>query len=213
MSDYTIDKIYKSRKYVLEIMKENGYDVVKYENFTMKEIETMINQLDMLLIHKNGKQKIYIQYMLSSLNYSKITETIQDLYETPDINNKMVLNNTDILYIITQSNINAALETDLINIWYKESRLIVVEKIDQLQFNIFNIEKVPKHYILTDEERDEFILKYTEKELPEISRFDPVAKALCAKPGQIIKIMRSSPNSIKSPFYRICLNVNSPSLK
>lgn len=205
MSDETIYKIYKSRIHILEIMNENGYDTSKYENFNIKEIEAMMNQLDMILEHKTKKQKIYIQY---SLNGIKINESIQDLYDTPDINNKILLNNSDILYIITQSNINFTLETELKYLWDNKSILVVVEKLDQLQFNIFKAKKVPKHILLTDEEQEEFLLKYNTLELPQIGRFDPVARALCARPGQIIKITRSSPNSIEADFYRICLNVN-----
>lgn len=208
MTDDTIYKIYKSRTNILEIMNENGYDTSKYENFSIKEIETMLNQLDMLLEHKTKKQKIYIQYMLSPLSFSKIDEIIQELYETSDINNTILLNKSDILYIITQSNINTTLETALKYLWSDKNILVVVEKLEQLQFNIFKAKKVPKHIILNDKETEELLLKYNENELPQISRFDPVSRALAAKPGQIVKIIRSSPNSIETIYYRICINVN-----
>lgn len=213
MSDEIIHKIYKSRVYLLEMMKENGYDVSKYEVFSIKEIEPMFNQLDMILEHTITKQKIYIKYMLSSINGSKIIETVQELYETPDVNNTIILNKTDVLYIITQSNINATLETELINLWFKDSIMVVIEKLDHLQFNIFKAKKVPKHILLSNEEREEILKRYTEKELPLIGRFDPVVRALCAKPGDIIKIIRPSPNSIESYYYRLCINVNSSNSK
>jgi len=40
--------------------------------------------------------------------------------------------------------------------------------------------------------------------LPDISRFGPVAQAICIRPGEICKIQRSSRSAITSDFYRIC---------
>ncbi len=42
-------------------------------------------------------------------------------------------------------------------------------------------------------------------QLPEISRFDPVAKAICIRPGEVCEIIRPSKTSIKSTYYRICV--------
>ena len=42
-------------------------------------------------------------------------------------------------------------------------------------------------------------------QLPEISRFDPVAQSLCMRPGEVCEILRPSKTAIKSPYYRICI--------
>ena len=44
-----------------------------------------------------------------------------------------------------------------------------------------------------------------DSEVPEISRFDPVAQAIGLRPGQLCKITRSSPTSITTEFYRFCV--------
>ena len=41
-------------------------------------------------------------------------------------------------------------------------------------------------------------------ELPEISRYDPVAQAIGMRPGQICKIIRPSKTAITTDYYRIC---------
>ena len=41
-------------------------------------------------------------------------------------------------------------------------------------------------------------------DLPEISRFDPVALAIGMKPEQICEIIRPSKTSVTSKYYRIC---------
>ena len=41
-------------------------------------------------------------------------------------------------------------------------------------------------------------------EMPDISRFDPVALSIGLKPDEVCKIVRSSKTSIQSNYYRIC---------
>ena len=61
---------------------------------------------------------------------------------------------------------------------------------------------------INDDEKEEFYKKYnvTEKQIPEISRFDPVARALCLRPSQICKITRYDKISYKNDYYRICVS-------
>jgi DNA-directed RNA polymerase I, II, and III subunit RPABC1 len=42
-------------------------------------------------------------------------------------------------------------------------------------------------------------------QLPEISRFDPVALLIELRPGQVCKIDRKSVTSVDSEYYRICV--------
>ena len=44
-----------------------------------------------------------------------------------------------------------------------------------------------------------------ENQLPEISLFDPVAKAMFMKPGDVCKITRHDIISFQNDFYRICV--------
>ena len=44
-----------------------------------------------------------------------------------------------------------------------------------------------------------------DRQLPQISRFDPQALALCVRPGDICQFNRKSINSINSNYYRICV--------
>ena len=45
----------------------------------------------------------------------------------------------------------------------------------------------------------------TTMQLPEISRFDPQALAMCLRPGQICKFERDSATALKYEYYRICV--------
>ena len=42
-------------------------------------------------------------------------------------------------------------------------------------------------------------------QLPEISRFDPQALALCIRPGDVCKFIRNSSTALEYNYYRICV--------
>lgn len=208
-----ISNIYNSRKTILEIMEKLGYNVNEYANFSISEVNTMKqnNQLDMLLETKdekvnteNPKKKVYIRYYLTSRPASKnIQEMIEDLFVLSE-----TLKKTDTLFIIIKDEPNETLINELKHIWESEGIFIVIENIKRLQFNILNHTLVPEHRIMLDSEINTIIKKYniTDKiQFPDISRFDPVARVICLRPGQVCHIIRSSKTSIETNYYRICL--------
>ena len=42
-------------------------------------------------------------------------------------------------------------------------------------------------------------------QFPDISRFDPVARIIGLRPGQVCNITRSSKTAIETNYYRICI--------
>jgi DNA-directed RNA polymerase subunit H (RpoH/RPB5) len=42
-------------------------------------------------------------------------------------------------------------------------------------------------------------------QIPDISRFDPVARAIGLRPGQVCHIVRPSKTAIEANYYRICI--------
>ncbi len=66
-------------------------------------------------------------------------------------------------------------------------------------------ELVPKHYLLTKEETKELLEKFkiTVTDLPQMFEKDPVAIAIGAKEGDVVKIVRQSHTTVKSiDYYR-----------
>ena len=61
-------------------------------------------------------------------------------------------------------------------------------------FNILNHELVPEHTILNKEEEKEILEKFNirPENLPKIMISDPVVKAIGAKEGDVLKIVRKS---------------------
>jgi DNA-directed RNA polymerase subunit H (RpoH/RPB5) len=210
-SSVLISQIYNSRKTILELMKIQGYNVKDYESFSINEINSMKqnNQLDMLLetdesSGKKVKRKIYIRYYLTkSIRPSNINEMIDDLFVLTE-----TLKKEDSLFIITKDETNETLTNELKHIWEKDGYFIVMENIKRLQFNILNHTLVPNHRVMEDNEVVEVMRKYniTDKvQFPDISRFDPVARVIGLRPGQVCHIIRPSKTAIEANYYRVCV--------
>ncbi|HDJ89391.1 MAG TPA: DNA-directed RNA polymerase subunit H [Thermoprotei archaeon] len=78
------------------------------------------------------------------------------------------------------------------------------------KFNIFKNELVPKHILLSKDEAD-IILKrmgIRKNQLPWILSSDPAVKAINAKPGDVVMIIRESPTAGTSIAFRIVIPGN-----
>ena len=88
-----------------------------------------------------------------------------------------------------------------------EGYFIIIFTLEELSYNILNHNLVPPHRILDKQETKKIKEKYniiSNKQFPEISRFDPVAKVIGLRPGQICEITRKSKTAITTKFYRFC---------
>ena len=133
-----------------------------------------------------------------------VKNIVDELYFT-----EFILGKNDCLFIVSNEDPNDTLVSYLKDIWEQEHIFIVIVSLQRLQFNILEHTLVPKHTILNDEEKLQMYKKFnimSDNQLPEISRFDPVASVLCMRPDQVCKILRSSKTSITSNYYRICMN-------
>lgn len=212
-SSVLISHIYTSRKIILELMEKQGYNITDYSNFSISEVNSMKqnNQLDMLLETKeendtseNSKKKIYIRYYLTGkLAGKNIQEMIDDLFILTE-----TLNKKDTLFIIIKDEPNETMINELKHIWESEGIFIVIENIKRLQFNILKHALVPEHRVMTDEEIKQIMIKYNitnSNQLPDISRFDPVARVIGLRPGQVCHIIRPSKTAIEANYYRVCV--------
>lgn len=211
-SSAIISTVYTSRNIILDLMGKQGYNIEDYGNFSVNEVNSMKqnNQLDMLLEKKEEdpvtkrKNKIYIRYYLGkTIRPSNLQEMIDDLFNLEEI-----LKKDDTLFIIIKDEINETLTNELKHIWESDGIFIVIENIKRLQFNILDHELVPKHTILPESEVVNIMKKYniTDKiQFPDISRFDPVARAIGLRPGQLCHIVRPSKTAIEADYYRICI--------
>ena len=216
-----ISQIYKSRDVILELMKAQNYNVSEYNGFSVNEINTMKtnNQLDLILsknqyegeeqeednvIKKEDyEKKIYIKYYLGkSLRPNNLQEMIDDLFYIEEI-----LTKNDTLLVVVKDEVNETLLNTLKHIWESEKIFIILIPLQRLQFNILEHVLVPPHRILNEAEKIKIKKRYNiinDELFPELSRFDPIAKAIGIRPGEVCEITRPSKTAITSFYYRIC---------
>ncbi|MEM0473622.1 MAG: DNA-directed RNA polymerase subunit H [Candidatus Aenigmatarchaeota archaeon] len=75
-----------------------------------------------------------------------------------------------------------------------------------MKIDVLSHELVPKHYIVSEEEKQKIKEKYKidkDSKFPQIKSKDPAVKAIGAKPGDLIKIIRKSNIAKEIVYYRI----------
>ena len=206
-----ISKIYKSRNILLEILKDRGYSVDDYTDFSVTEVQAMYNnkELDMLLEHSTQKisngenKKLYVKYHLTTrLGSSHIYDYVDDLFDIEE-----VLTSEDDLIIISKDKTNQTIRDLVEQLFIKDKKFVNIYNFHDYLFNVLDHEMQPTFRILSNDEKQEIMKRYNivkDKEFPDISRFDPVSQAIGVRPGQLIEIIRSSPTAVKSLYYRIC---------
>ena len=204
-SNSFIISIYNSRKNLLEILQERGFNIENHANFGITEIGILMenNQLDILLENESTKKKIYVKYYVTKLiKPQNIYDIVEDLFHI-----EQILEKKDDLMVIIKDEPNDTMLENIKDIWVSENIYISLVSIKRLQFNILKHTLVPKHTILTANEKEEFMKKYNildKSQIPDISYFSPVSIVLGLRPQDIVKIERNSRTSINADFYRIC---------
>jgi DNA-directed RNA polymerase subunit H len=71
-------------------------------------------------------------------------------------------------------------------------------------FDVMKHDLVPRHEVLGDDEKQEILQRFgvTPDQLPKIFANDAVARAVRAKPGDIVRIKRKSPTAGEAVAYR-----------
>jgi DNA-directed RNA polymerase subunit H (RpoH/RPB5) len=214
-----VSNIYKSRKVLLEMLSDQGYDISEYDLSSMNEVNTMIHnsQLDMFLtkiepnpdtgIHK----KVYICYHLGKNFAGKgISKANLNNLITDDgiIYNDDKLSKNDDLIIITNGDINETITNELNMIYLNKGIFIIIQNLKRLLFNILKHNIVPNHRVITKLELEDVKKQYNilnVSQLPEISRYDPVSQCIGIRPGDVCEIIRPSKTSITTKYYRVCV--------
>lgn len=198
-----IQKIFKSRNILLDLLEKQGYDVSNYTGSGINEVNSMYQnkQMDMLLEKKD--KKVYIKYHLNkTLKLGNINDYIEDLIHLDNI-----LEAKDDIIIIIKDEPNDSLINVVNNLWLRDNVFVNVINIKRLQFNILDHTLVPKHRVLNEKETIDFKQKYNitdDSQIPDISRFSPVSQVIGIRPGQICEITRHSKTAINTLFYRRC---------
>lgn len=208
-SSTLIAKIARSRRNLLNILAARGVDVTDHVNFSNNEINILFsnNQLNMMLNYGEGDvvRKVFVKYHLDKgLRPANVFDDVEDLF-----NNESALTKADDLIIIVKDEPNDSLVNALKTLYDRDGYFVTVIPLDRLQYNVLEHSLVPKHRILSAEEQAIVFEKYNImnlQQLPEISRFDPVAVAIGIRPMQVCHIERGSKTALTTDYYRVCVN-------
>ncbi len=221
MSIKLSENIFRSRKVILEMLGDRGYDVSEYLNYTIDDINLMLMvvsnckstpevcPLDILLSKQvgNATTKTYVKYHLNKWRETnKYNKMIQTIFET-------IINTSDTLIIIHagredfKSTKDNRIEDYINNYYIKYRYFIQIYGIDNLLFNVSHHEIVPKHELISKEEIKKMLKDNNISSihnLPTIRREDPMAKYIGMRPNDVCKITFPSISSIKYIKYRRC---------
>lgn len=198
-----LEKLYRSRMTVLEMLRDRGYIIKDTLNIVSKDDFKKLfysKNID-FLVETSGKQTVYVKWLLNQkIKPNFIKDTIDYVKDNQfgvdnEIGGKII--------IISKAKPNTNVQKILKEKEYRGTELF------WLNCMIFNITKhilVPKHEILKEEEvkrllEDHYITnRYN---LPIMLKNDPIARYFDLKTGDICRITRFSPTSGEYITYRV----------
>ena len=208
-----VNKLFKSRSVIVEMLELRGYDVSQYKNFSINEIEAMfkasekktspqLGSVDMTVVNSLGG-KLHVKYLLASkLRSANFKTLIDEMLES-------VLQSGDELIFMLKDKVNNMDTFDSMLEGYLTTSNVFIQifSLDNLLFNITKHELVPKMRIINPEESASVLERFSAKpsQMPQILKSDPQAKFLGVRKGDMCEIIRPSETAGYSYTYRMCL--------
>ena len=204
-------KLYVSRKIILEMLTHRNIEVEESSNFSQEELDIMykanpkitfeMNPIDMVFPKSNFTIKYVLQPKLRSKDVMKL---IEDMIEENSIKEK----STIILIVRDTMKTEETIENFFESILKKNNIYVQMFDINKLLYNVTEHTLVPKHEIISTEEKEDLMSKYnleTEDQLPLIKKNDPVAKYHGMRVGNVCKITTHSETHGVYTKYRLCV--------
>ena len=207
-----INKLYRSKNTILEMLDTRGYNTEKYKNFSINEIDVMYKAMDKKVSSEpNGldfecvkdENNTYLKFILHTklrlANLKTLVDNMIEDYVQPG----------DTIIFVVKDKINnvETFDTFLTTYLEKQNILVQIFWIDTLLFNITKHELVPPMRLLNEEEKKDIFTKANISnfnQLPIILRGDPVAKFYGMKRGDLAEITRPSVTGGIYKNYRYC---------
>lgn len=213
MSVEDIDILYRSRVTLLNILKEEGYDTNKYENFGPWEISAMAvgnNSFNMVVEKKEATEdspytRCLVLYSLQKLK-QKLNSFINSALE--NIGGGGNVEKTEVIVIVLED-VGEVFHKEAFSALKNHNLKIRFFKAHTLVYDPRSHILVPKHTKLSASEHAEFMKAHyirSKTNLPVI-RFheDMIARIMGLVPNDIVKITRPSPSAGYYDVYRVCM--------
>lgn len=200
-------KLFNIRNTVIEMLEDRNYaipdsEIINFDEFTLKfknkNIDIFVdNSSDNSMDNTSISNKVYVYFHNENKTLSKVDlkNLLSKLIDTYNDENIKVI-------ILLKERGNGSIFKELNKEIYKNVEIFMNKN---MIINITKHELVPKHILLTSEEEDELLEKYstTKNKLPKILKSDPVAMYYGMKSNQVCKIIRKSPEVGDYVYYRL----------
>ena len=185
-------------------MLTNRHNVLNPDNLekNIKKVEDQLDENLFFSIKSDYNEDVYN----IKIYYQKLT-TIKKITSIEEF----ILKNKKAKKILILSSINNKVYNQLMQ--YKNIEAFFDY---ELMINLVDLHIIPKHHLLTEEEKDIYIQSYhqmTKNNFKGMSKMfvsDPVARYYNMKVGDIVRIIRPSVTSGNSIFYRRIIPGNTP---
>lgn len=179
------------RKVILKMLIIRGYQIEDPDEFiSSTDEEFLTHKID----DEDSKIFVFFPKISAKVGVFTIRQYIKEMQDN-EVNQAIVIVKDAITAFAKQVFIEAK---PLIIECFKENELLV-DKLDHVL--------VPKHELITEDEKKELLKIYKAKEgqLPKMLSSDPIARYFGARKGQVFKITRPSESSGDYIYYRIVI--------
>jgi DNA-directed RNA polymerase subunit H len=223
-----VEKVFRSRQVILDVLRDRGYDTVGAEKFGPEEIREALaatsngKALEFTVKAREGMTvptpTVRVYVFLARIKQKLpgfITSLDTPIGAAPDASSRqpdklgspvdpaqtsvICLINEPVVPVFNQASINA---------WAVRNLRLSFFYMDSFQMNPLTHYLVPKHEIIPKEQHELLMkeLYITQKSQFPLIRYhdDPITRVIGAVPGDLIKITRPSPSAGEYIVYRYC---------
>lgn len=212
MFEMDLTRLWRARRTVLEMLDDRGYAVLNTAEDLLKsradfaaEFASRNNDREQLTILRqkrgNPADQIYVFFPEEkrgkAVGIGVIAEKAKRL-ESEGVHAAIFVLQSGLTTFAKNTIDKVAVGSNIRIETFNENDLLV---------NITHHSLVPRHELMTEEERKSLLIRYQLKEsqLPRIQRSDPVARYYGLKHGDVVKITRPSETAGRYVSYRLCV--------
>lgn len=207
-------RLFRIRKTVLELLRDRGYVVLEneqdldmpFEEFSQRFAAANYNRDSLTMLKQkedDSAEQIYVFFPEQAANQSLGVKPISQKSE------RMEQDGINRAIIVLKTGLTPHARQAIESLSQGERFRMEVFYENELLVNITNHVLVPKHEVLSPEDKKALLLRYKLKEsqLPRIQKKDPIARYYGLSQGDVVKITRPSETAGRYVSYRFCVGM------